>query len=679
MKDNSFLQDIRFALLIVLLVALFFLEIVEIYQQIQKKELSHIYEPQQELFDDFSVERSSSTLGKPDSVQSLRSSVSKIKQESEHCLAKESWFLNLLIFIKSEQDIFDVCAHNLDITKNILLVIDKYELSEISLDQFSQVLHQTSFNIEDTKPFPENINADFFINFVIFIILDILAVVLCISYFSRPLQKNYKKLKETNEQLREAQQRLALYFQASTVGVWDVPDTKKEYIYLSPQIRQLLGYEDDNDRKETVSEILSLIHPDHVATIKKFQTAAFTHSIAAEDFLMLTKSNGYKWFHSRAIGSINPDTGKNRLTGSISDIHIQKTTTQKLSESMALMKLIFDNNPDMVCVKNRNHEVIDGNQAYFLEYPRSSREEYRKHRSMNLAIFNAEDDIAFETGYSESWPKVTLPSGRIRNYHTRKIRFKNLENEELLLVLAHDITDTEDLITQITRSNQDLEQFAFIASHDLQEPLRMIDSFSTLLKDNIEPQLDKENAEYLRIIQYSVKRMQLLVQDLLVYARLDTKDSANYDEVDLNELMVEILENLQQSLQETNGTLTYECLPSLSTKKSLLKLLLSNLISNAIKYQLSEKTPRIHIDVKEEEDHWLFCVEDNGIGIEERFLKKIFQPFKRLHRKEEYAGTGIGLAICKKAMQQLGGDIWVESEIGKGSKFYFTLPSKMDT
>ena len=224
---------------------------------------------------------------------------------------------------------------------------------------------------------------------------------------------------------------------------------------------------------------------------------------------------------------------------------------------------------------------------------------------------------------------------------------------------------------KLERSNAELEQFAYVASHDLQEPLRMVTSFTQLLAQRYQDQLD---ADAKRIIGFAVdgaKRMEALIKDLLIYSRLTTTEKP-FEYTNCQEVLDSTLKNLQLQIEETGTSIYRNPLPTLSADKSQLAQLFQNLLSNAIKY-CSDKPPEIEIGAEAQNGQWLFYVKDNGIGIKPEYFERIFAIFQRLHTRQEYPGTGIGLAVCQKIVNRHGGKIWVESEPGQGSTFYFTI------
>jgi light-regulated signal transduction histidine kinase (bacteriophytochrome) len=232
-------------------------------------------------------------------------------------------------------------------------------------------------------------------------------------------------------------------------------------------------------------------------------------------------------------------------------------------------------------------------------------------------------------------------------------------------LLAH---YTEDL----KRSNAELEEFAYVASHDLQEPLRMVASFTQLLAKRYRGELDQDADEFIGFAVDGATRMQRLLQDLLAYSRVGTRGKA-LAPTDFNVIFERARTNLFTALEESGARTSSGPLPTVPGDEVQLVQLFQNLMANALKFR-GDQPSAIQVTAREEGDQWIFAVRDNGIGIEPAHQKRIFMLFQRLHHRSEYPGTGIGLAICKKIVERHGGRIWVESEPGRGATFYFTLP-----
>jgi signal transduction histidine kinase len=226
----------------------------------------------------------------------------------------------------------------------------------------------------------------------------------------------------------------------------------------------------------------------------------------------------------------------------------------------------------------------------------------------------------------------------------------------------------------LERANADLEQFAFSASHDLQEPLRSISIYSELLTKRCRDRLDGQALEYLTYLRTGAMRMEMLVSDLLAYTQAG-KIELLEETVDAGQVFRDVLDIVHDSCLEAGARITFDLLPSLTVHRMHLSQLFQNLLSNAIKYRSPERAPLIHLCAERSKENWVFSIRDNGIGIAPEYKERIFGLFKRLHSGDEYSGTGIGLAICQRIVQRYGGRIWVESELGKGSTFSFTLPA----
>lgn len=229
---------------------------------------------------------------------------------------------------------------------------------------------------------------------------------------------------------------------------------------------------------------------------------------------------------------------------------------------------------------------------------------------------------------------------------------------------------------ELKRSNEELEQFAYVISHDLREPLRMIKSYMELLKKRYGEKMEQDAKDFIDFAVDGAERMQRMIDDLLTYSRVDRKGKP-FRKVDTNEILEKALKNLEVAIKETKAIVKSSKLPEVFGDETQLLMLFQNLISNAIKFRDSRK-PEVKITAERKGKEWVFCFEDNGIGIKPENFDRIFNIFQRLHTAKEYQGTGIGLAICKKIVERHGGRIWVESEPGKGSKFYFTIPARDD-
>jgi PAS domain S-box-containing protein len=265
-----------------------------------------------------------------------------------------------------------------------------------------------------------------------------------------------------------------------------------------------------------------------------------------------------------------------------------------------------------------------------------------------------------------------------------EIMLSPLESPDGILVTAaiRDISvrrAAEELLVKtvgdLKRSNEELQQFAYVASHDLQEPLRMVASYTQLLEKRYKGQLDSDANEFIAFAVDGCNRMKGLIEDLLAYSRAGMSDQLPC-RISGENALGEALTNLRAAVEESGAVVTHDALPTVTTNSTQLTQIFQNLVGNAIKYRGPEP-PDIHVSaIRNGGNEWTFSIRDNGMGIDPQYFERIFVIFQRLHGREEFEGTGIGLAVCKKIVEQIGGRIWVESQIKKGSTFYFTLPER---
>jgi PAS domain S-box-containing protein len=267
--------------------------------------------------------------------------------------------------------------------------------------------------------------------------------------------------------------------------------------------------------------------------------------------------------------------------------------------------------------------------------------------------------------------------GRVLGSITAGADITHLKQTEKLLKKSEEMArihleKLERTLKDLRRSNEDLQQFAYVASHDLQEPLRMVTIYTQLLERKYKGLLDSTADDYINFIVDAAKRMQSLIEDLLTYSRITTR-AKEFKLTNMNKVLEQSLLNLKTLIDENKAFITADPLPEVMVDASQFIQVFQNLVGNAIKFR-SIETPKIKITAQKSEDEWTFQVKDNGIGIKPKYHERIFEVFQRLHQRDEYPGTGIGLAICKKTVERHGGRIWIESKIGKGSTFYFTIP-----
>jgi len=285
---------------------------------------------------------------------------------------------------------------------------------------------------------------------------------------------------------------------------------------------------------------------------------------------------------------------------------------------------------------------------------------------------------ALQQCMSDRLPRVmetdfTFPNGTTKTFH---LSIQPIT--EGLFLLSTDITERKRAEVEVAnqrvrleQQNKDLEQFAFIASHDLQEPLRMVTSYVQLLQRRYGYKLDRDANEFIGFAVDGTLRMKQLITDLLAYSRMGRE--VDIADVDMDIVLQQARANLATALMESGAVLTSDPLPAVRASQTEMLQVLQNLIGNAVKFRRKDVAPVVHVTGREEGDHWRFDVADNGIGIEAQYNEKVFVPFKRLHDKTTYSGSGIGLAVAQKIVQRFGGRIWFTSEPGQGTTFHFTI------
>ncbi len=369
------------------------------------------------------------------------------------------------------------------------------------------------------------------------------------------------------------------------------------------------------------------------------------------------------------------------FSGILQDLSEKTQQKNELVEALDFQQKIIESIPDMLFVKNKEFEIIRANDAFLSMYPEEMRDKVigyttlEKYTTKERHSFLQYDKQAFEEGYSETEETIRFPDGVIRTLYTKKTRFKDPKGEVFILGLARDVTELKHSREQLIASNKQLDDFAYIASHDLKEPLRGIYNHASFFIEDHQAILDPEAKHKLNRIIFLAQRMESLITDLLYYSRLGRVELAVV-KTDLNEVVNDIRE-LMEDEQRVKINLPRP-LPIIRCDKIRIREALNNLISNSIKYNDSNlKEIEIGLQDQRMEDRgqlFTFYVKDNGIGIDEKFHKEIFRIFKRLHRADAYGGgVGSGLTFVQKIVEAHDGEVWVESELGKGATFYFSI------
>ncbi len=359
------------------------------------------------------------------------------------------------------------------------------------------------------------------------------------------------------------------------------------------------------------------------------------------------------------------------------DITEQRLAEQALQQERQRLYSLLEELPAYVYLRDRNHAIRYANRMFreLFGSPASGR--------------------CYELMYDRSDPCPDCPVPAVvdgtepaqmdriirgRIYQMYYFPFTDTDGSTVVMEFGLDVTDQRYAQEQIRaymrelqRSNEDLEQFAYVASHDLQEPLRAVSGFMQLLQKGYAEAFDERGRTFVSRSVDAAQRMQLMINDLLAYSRITTRGDS-FDRCDMNEIMKSALENLSVSIDNKGAAVTCDSLPAVTGDRGQLIRLLQNLIGNAVKF-CDDRTPSVHVSAREKGSNLVFSVSDNGIGIEPRYQEKIFNVFERLHGRDAYPGTGIGLAACKKIVNRHGGILWIDSTPGEGSTFYFTIPA----
>jgi PAS domain S-box-containing protein len=416
-----------------------------------------------------------------------------------------------------------------------------------------------------------------------------------------------------------------------------------------------------------------------------------------------TAEQGKRILHTRKLPILDEDGEPRYLLAISDDITDRKLAEEALAKERSLLRTVIDNLPDFIFAKDTQSRFILNNRAHaqFLGagfaadvLGKSDQDFFQP----ELAETYIDDDQNVMQGRAHVVGKeepIVDRSGARRWISTTKVPLKRPDGKIIGLVgLSRDITEKkkgaermERMMGELARSNSELEQFAYVASHDLQEPLRKIQAFSSRLRDRWGEQLGEQGADYLNRVENAAARMQVLIEDLLAYSRVTSK-AKPFVPVELSEVVEGVLSDLEARIERLNARVEVGALPQVAADPIQMRQLLQNLIGNALKFHRQDSTPvvKIHAETPQEtagpatENHAAeFCrlrVEDNGIGFDPKHATKIFQVFQRLHSRTEYQGSGIGLAVCKKIVDRHGGSIEALSTPGQGATFVVTLPLK---
>tara|TARA_R110002096_G_scaffold170304_1_gene342582 strand:- start:1299 stop:4733 length:3435 start_codon:yes stop_codon:yes gene_type:complete len=487
---------------------------------------------------------------------------------------------------------------------------------------------------------------------------------------------------ETSQRLQEREDQLTDAIRATALGIFRIDIDRSELWVRGNVAEELFG--SGAEARIPTQAWLDKVHPDDLETVTNVTTAMFrgTDPVAVIDYRMRSREGQWIWYQVSGRVVEADDKGRVRnISGVIWNIDPQKRLNDALLEERQRYEAIYRATPAMMHTINADGTIREVSD-FWLSSLGYSREEVVGHKSTEFL-----DPESCQRAVESSLPEL-FQSGRNTDIPYRFVRKDGTRLDVLLssflernpageplqsYAVITDVTPLRAAYAQLERTNAELDRFATVASHDLQEPLRKVAAFAGLLRRRYTGQLDEEGRRSLDYLVDAAQRMQRLIDDLLAYSRMSSQ-ALRLQPVDLAALMADVVDQLGAAISESGAQLDIAALPTVRADPLLMRQVLQNLVSNAIKYRGTE-TPRIEIRAHCDPEAWTVSVTDNGIGIDPKFFEKIFAPFQRLHSREAYSGTGIGLAIVRQAVERHNGRIWVESAERQGSRFCFSIPT----
>jgi PAS domain S-box-containing protein len=506
---------------------------------------------------------------------------------------------------------------------------------------------------------------------------------------SENLQQEIEERKKAEKLLEKNKVHLEMSQEIANLGSWEL-DILMNRLTWSDEVYRIFGLA-PGEFEATYEAFLDAVHPDDRTKVDDAYSGSLKENkdtYEIEHRVVRKKTGEIRFVHEKCKHFRDPSGRIIRSMGMVHDITSRKRAEIDQKESKEKLDIALAHGNIGIWEWNLQTDelILDTRmEKIFGLEPETFKGTYNDFEN----LINEEDlthfKKAIKDALNEDIPFETIFRIKIKNEEDRYINAKAMVQKDSsrglakMIGVCFDITGIKrgteqvlfDLNEELLRSNKELEHFAYVASHDLQEPLRMISTFTQLLSIKYKNKLDQDAQEYISFAVNGAVNLQNQINDLLALSRIQTKGK-EFSLVDLNKVLEKAISPLLPSIEEKNARITTNQLDLVNADELQMVQLLQNLIGNALKYSI--ENPRIHISSKEEGDYYLISVKDNGIGVEPQYSERIFQIFQRLHSKDEYEGSGIGLAICKRIVERHKGKIWVESEQGKGSTFYFTIP-----
>lgn len=492
------------------------------------------------------------------------------------------------------------------------------------------------------------------------------------------------------EVLREREALWRTLFTESPIGI-AIIDLNHRFQQVNPRLCYVSGYSEAELTGRSFADITHAEDLERELAMAERLVRAEIPSYAIEK-RYIRKDGTHMWVQvTRSLVS-DEDDQPQFVIAMIEDIDDRKEMETALRHNESLLRNVLEHLPVGVRITDDNGEVTQTNPAARSIWQGTAYEEGRHKNRAPKGWWRDSGKIVEPTAWAvyralQTRETILNEEVEIECFDgSRKIILNSaipLQTNGVMsgvVIVDQDVTSAKQLQAQLEsnakeleRSNEELQQFAYVASHDLQEPLRMISSFLQLLQQRYGGQLDERADQYIHFAVDGATRMKRLINDLLHYSRVATQ-AKPLQPTHVQTIFDNVLGDLRLTIADHDATVTSDAFPTVMGDETQIRQLFQNLMSNALKFR-GEAAPEIHVSVERQSNMWQFGVHDNGIGIESRFLERIFVIFQRLHRSEKYDGTGIGLAICKRIVRYHGGDIWVESTVGEGATFYFTLPA----
>jgi PAS domain S-box-containing protein len=505
------------------------------------------------------------------------------------------------------------------------------------------------------------------------------------------MQAELAARRQAEDALRQSEQRYRELVSLAQEGIWAI-DANAITTYVNPRMAEMLGYTAEEMFGRSLLDFADTAGQQAIKGNLERRKQGIREQ---HDFQFLRKDGTVIETLIATAPSFDASGAYTGAIAVITDVTEYRRAEARLQRERKLLFTLIDNMPDFIYIKDAEARFLIANRTLVRLVGAAAPADLLGKTDADffppdLAERYIADDLAvIRSGrplIGREEPMLT-PSGAQGWQITTKVPLRDEAGQVIGLVgMGRDITarkqaedERQEMLVKLERSNADLEQFAYIASHDLQEPLRMVTGFLGLLKEQYAGQLDSDADDFIGFAVDGAKRMQTLISDLLEYSRVSTR-AQPFEPTDCNQVFRQTLRDLQLAIEDHAAVVTSDPLPIVLADPAQMGQLFLNLIGNALKYH-GERPPVVHVSAREplEVSHgqvWEFSVRDNGIGIDPKDHKRVFGMFQRLHGRGEYEGSGIGLAVCKKIVERHGGRIWVESQVGQGSTFFFTLPAQ---